>query len=137
MVRKKRQPGPEEILHLWAVAEFRACLPADCVWWHTDNSTQARPWHQARIKAMGRLAGIPDLFLAYGGRVYGLELKSPRGTVSPEQRYVHDALRRFGGVEVTVARTKEEVHEWMALVCPQIAARLSADQWRPRAEDSV
>ena len=63
----------------------------------------------ANLKAEGVLAGVPDLMLATprNGRAgLFLELKTRTGTVKPEQKAVHEALREQG-YAVDVARGYE------------------------------
>lgn len=43
-----------------------------------------------------RLCGVPDLLLVADGRVSFLELKQPRGRLSPVQAAAHAQLRRAG-----------------------------------------
>ena len=60
-------------------------------------------------------AGAPDLLMLWRGRVCGVELKGPGGTVSEVQQQMHRKLHACG-VPVAVCRSLEEVadalREW-------------------------
>src|SRR5262245_55148299 len=56
----------------------------------------------AILKAIGTVAGIPDLICVFEGRVYALELKSEGGRVTDVQRITHERLRE-AGAHVAVA----------------------------------
>ncbi len=70
-----------------AVVEFlKQCT--DLPFWHTPNQRQTSPAHGAKLKRMGVVAGIADLFLPRSnGKQNGLfiELKSAKGKLSPSQ----------------------------------------------------
>jgi VRR-NUC domain len=51
----------------------------------------------ARLKWTGVVAGVPDLaIIAPGERVHFIECKSPRGSLSPDQRVIFDCLVGLG-----------------------------------------
>ena len=52
------------------------------------------------LKAIGTVAGIPDVICIFKGRVFALELKSERGRLTEVQRATQGRLRAAG---VTVA----------------------------------
>jgi hypothetical protein len=56
----------------------------------------------AILKAIGTVAGIPDIVCIFGGRCYALELKAPNGHLTDVQRVVHERLRE-AGANVAVA----------------------------------
>jgi hypothetical protein len=57
----------------------------------------------ARLKWTDVLAGIPDLVvIAPGGKVHFLEIKTPTGRLSDEQREIMGALGRLGAPFMTV-----------------------------------
>jgi hypothetical protein len=56
----------------------------------------------AILKAIGTVAGVPDIICIFQGRVYALELKAERGRVTDVQRVVHERLRE-AGAHVAVA----------------------------------
>lgn len=54
---------PEEALHRAAVAYLRASLPKPWLVWHTPNGGGRSKAEAGILKAMGTLAGMPDLFV--------------------------------------------------------------------------
>ena len=53
----------------------------------------------AKLKRMGMRKGIPDLFLAYPRVCYGglyIEMKTPKGRLSKEQKEYSNILRNIG-----------------------------------------
>lgn len=62
------------------------------VWTHPANERKSL-LESVRCHRMGQRAGIPDLlFWLDGGRTLAIELKTPEGSVSKEQRQVHSEL---------------------------------------------
>lgn len=54
---------PEEQLHRACVAYLRASLPKPWITWHTPNGGGRSKAEAGILKAMGVLAGMPDLFV--------------------------------------------------------------------------
>ena len=52
-------------------------------------------------------AGVPDLLVAYRGRLYLLEVKGPKGTLTPEQQATA-AMLGHASVPVHVVRNAED-----------------------------
>jgi len=67
----------------------------------------------ARRKAMGQLAGMPDLMIAVRGRVAFMEVKTPSGRVSPAQKSVHENLSAQG-LPVAVVRSVDDADRFIA-----------------------
>lgn len=53
-------------------------------------------------------AGLPDLICCVRGRFIGIEVKTPDGTVSSRQAYMHRVIEEAGGT-VIVATCVEDV----------------------------
>jgi hypothetical protein len=51
-----------------------------------------------RLQRMGMRKGVPDLVILHSGRIIGLELKSPDGDLSREQKEFRDEWERAGGI---------------------------------------
>ena len=66
----------------------------------------------AILKAIGTVAGVPDLICIFQGRCYALELKAGRGRLTDVQRVVHERLRA-AGAEVAVAHGIDEALAWL------------------------
>jgi hypothetical protein len=60
-----------------------------------------------RLQRMGLRKGVPDLVLLHSGRMFGLEVKSPAGTLSREQKEFRVEWERAGGIYAVVRSVKE------------------------------
>jgi VRR-NUC domain len=76
-------------------------------WLHVPNGGYRTAVEAAIFKSLGLVAGVPDLLLVYGGRLYALELKAKGGRLSPTQAETHDRMRQAGAV-VAVATGIDE-----------------------------
>lgn len=63
------------------------------------------------MKLVG-VKGVPDRLVVFPGRVAFVELKGPRGRLSPAQDFMIARLRALGA-EVVVLRGDDEVREWL------------------------
>ena len=72
----------------------------------------------AILKAIGTVAGVPDILCIFQSRVYALELKAGRGRLTDVQRVVHERLRE-AGANVAVAhgidQALAQLTEWKLL----------------------
>jgi len=55
---------------------------------HVPNGGLRHKAVAAKLKAMGAVAGEPDIICLYRGHAYGLELKLPGGSQSADQEHV-------------------------------------------------
>lgn len=73
------------------------------------------PAAAGRSKALGMVAGVPDLLIVYDGRALFIEVKRPGGRLSEAQGRVH-ALLWKAGAAVAVCSSVEDVEhvvrEW-------------------------
>ena len=69
---------------------------------HVPNGGWRSRVESAILKAIGTVAGVPDIICIFQGRVYALELKAGRGRLTDVQRLVHERLRK-AGADVAVA----------------------------------
>ena len=60
---------------------------------HVPNGGWRSRVEGAILKAIGTVAGVPDIICIFQGRVYALELKAGRGRLTDVQRVVHERLR--------------------------------------------
>lgn len=65
----------------------RRCL------FHVPNGGLRNKREATKFKAMGVIAGIPDLVLVHAGQLVGFELKTATGRVSEVQKQVHQAWK--------------------------------------------
>ena len=68
-----------------------------------------------RLQRLGMRKGVPDLVILHSGRIMGLEVKRPGGTLSREQKEFRVEWERAGGI-YAVIRSMEEgtalLEEW-------------------------
>jgi hypothetical protein len=76
-------------------------------WMHVPRSMVRGGWRTQIVGSLGK--GWPDLFLVRGARLVFLELKTDAGSLSADQRKVHDVLRHIGEVYVLRPRDWAEV----------------------------
>ena len=77
----------EDVIHKEVLAWIRAVSPSTLVF-HTPNGMNSSPATWKRMEALGAMPGIADLCLvcaAPGPAVAFLEVKGPKGRVSPAQ----------------------------------------------------
>ena len=68
-----------------------------------------------RLQRMGMRKGVPDLVILHSGRIMGLEVKSPGGTLSREQKEFRVEWERAGGIYAVVRSVEEGtalLEEW-------------------------
>ena len=76
------------------------------------NSVQIFHWKV--WQGMGSVPGVPDILGVHKGRLIAIELKAPKGTVSPAQQEFIDRINEAGGLAF-VARTLDDVIEGLGL----------------------
>jgi hypothetical protein len=97
---------PEQEIQKAVVAHLRA-RAYPCFWWSTPNEGKRGFVNAAALKAAGMTAGVPDLLILKGGKLYALELKAPGGRLSPSQRLVGARMEECGA-EISVAHSIDE-----------------------------
>ena len=69
----------------------------------------------AMLKRMGLVAGWPDIQIVYKGKYYGLEVKTPKGVVSENQKSLHESLTKQGA-KVAIVRSPydamNQIRDW-------------------------
>lgn len=104
----KRQS--ERSLQIRVFGYLRWALPDDALAWHVPNSGA-----RASARSLGIVAGIPDVNVAWQGRLYALELKVGSNDLTEIQRDRHAALKRAGipcGVAKSLEEAKAILLEW-------------------------
>jgi hypothetical protein len=96
----KRRGTPEADLQRAVVIALRFALPKGAIIHHCANEvTEPGPRgakRQAILVGMGVHAGFADLMVICDGRVFFLELKSLKGSLSPAQEAFRDAVLAQG-----------------------------------------
>jgi hypothetical protein len=108
----------EETIHRSIVQYLRAVLPHGWIVQHTANKPRSKVAGGIE-KSLGAIKGWPDIAI-YGARqgyrdlwypvVAFLEVKAPKGRVTPEQSAVHDRLKAMGFL-VAVVRSIDNVQD--------------------------
>lgn len=112
---QKKRKHPEDDLQKTVVQWLRLIeRKGDFVMFSIPNEGARTPAAAQRLKNLGRRSGMPDIGVIFrNGRIHFIELKSKSGTLMPNQRLMHDALRAMG-CDVAVCRTFEEVQGTVA-----------------------
>ena len=97
---------PEQILHR-QIAVFLDVALAGNATWTTIPLGGGGKLRGSILKGLGAKQGFPDVMVLDAGRAIFLELKAPKGRVSPAQEACHRALRR-AGAPVYIIRSLEE-----------------------------
>jgi VRR-NUC domain len=110
--KQSRRPGtgrkhPEQSLQTHVASLLTWLLPPEVPWTAIGHGGGGKTRGMI-LKGMGLHAGWPDMVLLHRGRSCWIELKAARGSLSPEQKVVHEALRAAGGW-VAVCRSTDEV----------------------------
>jgi VRR-NUC domain len=77
-----------------------------------------------RLQRMGMRKGVPDLVILHSGRIMGLEVKSPGGTLSREQKEFRVEWERAGGIYAVVRSVEEGralLEEWGVVTAREAA----------------
>src|SRR5262245_48442810 len=106
-------PPTEHQLHLAIVDHLRWRGVPDCFAFHCPNGGYRRPVEAALLKAMGVVAGVPDLLLLREGRLRGMEIKRPGGRLSADQVICHEQMRK-AGAEITTVYDVDEALDRLA-----------------------
>lgn len=94
-----------------SVARFLSlALPADAVWFHVPNGGHRSKASAGKMKAEGVIAGVADCLVIYRGQAIGIELKTLKGRLSPQQKSWASSFERAGGWYY-VARSIDQVKE--------------------------
>ncbi|GBR43318.1 VRR-NUC domain-containing protein [Gluconobacter roseus] len=96
--------------HIWRALQI--LLPDDVVAWSNENRRNGQR-EGARRKARGCIAGVPDMQFTHAGRTLYVEIKTPTGTVSKEQRALHKRLK-VSGASVAVCRSLDDVISFLS-----------------------
>lgn len=94
--RPAKRANPEADLQRAVVAALYAALPPNAIVQCCANEIRAGGAKGRRDQglavSMGVYAGFSDLIVIVGGRVLFLELKAPKGVLSPAQRAFRDRV---------------------------------------------
>jgi hypothetical protein len=135
---------PEQTLQRAVIAHLQWRARPGVWWCHLANGGWRSPIEAKIFKALGVVAGAPDLLIVADGRAYFLELKAPRGRVSAAQHECHEALRAAGAFVAIASDIDEalELLERWEILRPNLSAqtakafqRLCNDRTAPSCGD--
>ncbi len=92
---------PEETIQRAVFQHIAARAMPGVFAWHTPNGGKRNLVEAIKLKRMGTLAGVPDVLILMGGRLYALELKAPKGRLTPAQERVLERMKVCGATVAT------------------------------------
>lgn len=106
----------EDAVHRAVVQHLAAYGDPAAVVWHTPNQGIRKIAYGQKLRAMGVQAGMPDLMIFRGGRLYCLELKREKGgRVSRKQLECMRRLQDEGALCAVAAGVDEalaQLNDW-------------------------
>jgi VRR-NUC domain len=100
----RRRDGNAEARIQAAIVEWARVVAPSVLVFAIPNGGLRSKAEAARLKWTGVVAGVPDLaVIAPGGKAHFLEVKTPTGRLSDDQREIMDTLGRLGAPVMTVA----------------------------------
>lgn len=120
----RRRKHDEDDIQESVCTFLRWSLPVDATYWHVPNGGKRHRREAARMVRLGVRAGLPDLHIAYRGRLYCIELKTPTGQLSESQKQMIPKLVKCG-VLVEVCTSLDEVVATLDLWGIPLSARPS------------
>lgn len=113
-----RRARLEEALQRAVASYLDVALPDEAEWWHTPSQRGTRNRYEMGIlKVLGVRPGIPDVLILYRGQLIGIELKTPKGRLTPAQKVMRDRLMQAGAL-VAVCRSVDDVQAFLGPLVP-------------------
>jgi VRR-NUC domain len=106
---------PEQDIQKALAEHLRLRQAPGIYWFHPANGGGRSAIEGAILKACGVRAGVPDLILVRDGKTFGLEIKSPKGRLSPAQEAAHEEMKAAGAVvavAVGIDQALEQLEGW-------------------------
>ena len=92
----------ERHLQYAAADYFRTVLDSSVLWFHPMNEGKRGYRGQADFVRGGALPGLSDFVLIWGGKVGFIELKAPKGRLSPAQKDFRERCAALGHYWVVI-----------------------------------
>ena len=116
---------PKRDRQVTVLAYLAQSLPSDAVVWATPNGQKRSRYERTEFKALGGVAGAPDLFIALSGNVYGIELKAPKKKPSLAQLTLFVRLG-IAGIPVGICHSVEDVEKYLCRWEVPLKAKVAA-----------
>lgn len=110
-----RQGTGEQAIHKAVLQHLRVRGTAGIFFFHCPNGGFRRPVEAAIFKALGVVAGVPDILVLWKGHLYGLELKAPGGKLSENQTETQRNMAAAGatlGVAWSLDEALGQLESW-------------------------
>lgn len=75
---------------------------------HIANERMTTPQHANKLKAMGVIAGTPDLLLTWDGGYQWIEVKTETGKLGPKQKAFAERAEKVANHRVVLVRTIDQ-----------------------------
>ena len=121
MIARRRQP--EVQLQRVVLEHLRWRGVSRLFVFHYPAGGWRSPIEAAIFKSLGVVAGVPDLLLVYQGQLYGLELKTAHGRLTPTQIDTQQRMRNAGAIIATAVEIDAalDILEGWGLLRPNVA----------------
>ena len=96
----KRRSNPEREIHRAVVQHLEARKRPGVLFIHVPNAPRNKI-AGAILKSLGMRKGASDLILFHNKEFFALEIKAPRGRMSPEQKQFQSDFIAAGGYAMT------------------------------------
>lgn len=103
----RRIDRPEQQFQASLVKTLRSVLTPQTTFFAVPNGGFRSKVEAAIMVGQGVMPGVPDIVVVHDGRAFGLELKSPKGTLSTSQHAAH-AILSYAGMKIEIARSTDE-----------------------------
>jgi hypothetical protein len=87
---------PEQEIQKTVVQHLNRRATNGVFFFHVPNGGKKSPQMGGVHKALGVIAGVPDLIILKGGECFALELKAPNGRVSETQHVARNKMNDAG-----------------------------------------
>jgi VRR-NUC domain len=106
----------EYVLHCQVVELLNKSGVTDLMYWHTPNGSKRHIVEAVKLKAMGTRKGVSDLIIAMpNGEMAYLELKGPKGRLSPEQKDFLERMHSMGHW-THVSTNFDDAYAWLVQI---------------------
>ena len=108
---------PEQALQYECVKWMKRHLAKEVVFFHVPNGGKRSRREGAIFKAIGVVAGVPDLIILWRGVQIAIELKAGKGSSTEEQKDMQERLKAIGW-HVAECRSLQEFQDILSQFLP-------------------